>query len=51
MDSNQLIFPMFAMVLLTFSVVARLFFARRKSVAEGKGERRILQGVPGWRRT
>ena len=36
MDSNQLIFPMFAMVLLTFSVVARLFFARRKSVAEGK---------------
>ncbi len=36
MDSNQLIFPMFAMVLLTFSVLARLFFARRKSVAEGK---------------
>jgi len=36
MDSNQLIFPMFAMVLLTFSVVARLFFARRRSVAEGK---------------
>lgn len=36
MDANQLIFPMFVMVLLTFSVVGRLFFARRKSVAEGK---------------
>jgi hypothetical protein len=36
MDVNQLVFPMFVMVLLTFSTLARLFFARRKSVAEGK---------------
>ena len=35
MDTNQLIFPMFAMVLLTFSVLVRLFLARRKAVAEG----------------
>lgn len=36
MDANQLIFPMFTMVLWTFSIVARLFFARSRSVAEGK---------------
>jgi hypothetical protein len=36
MDANQLIFPMFAMVLLTFSTLARLFLARNKSVGEGK---------------
>jgi hypothetical protein len=36
MDANQLIFPMFAMVLLTFSTLARLFLARNKSVAEGE---------------
>src|SRR5262245_61157875 len=35
MDGNLLIFPMFVMVLLTFSTVARLFFARRKAVTEG----------------
>ena len=35
MEINQLIYPMFVMVLLTFSVVVRLFFARRKAVAEG----------------
>jgi hypothetical protein len=35
MEINQLIYPMFAMVLLTFSTVARLFFARRKAVTEG----------------
>jgi hypothetical protein len=35
MHQNQLIYSMFAMVLLTFSVVIRLFRARTKSVREG----------------
>ena len=49
METNQLIFPMFAMVLLTFSTVARLFFARRKAVAEGAvsaGYFKVYQGNP-----
>lgn len=36
MNSHHLIFPMFAMVLLTFSVLVRLFRARSRLVGEGK---------------
>ena len=49
MEANQLIFPMLAMVVLTFSVVVRLFFARRKAVAEGAvsmGYFKVYQGNP-----
>ena len=49
METNQLIYPMFVMVLLTFSVVARLFFARRKAVAEGAVSAayfKVYQGQP-----
>ena len=49
METNQLIYPMFAMVLLTFSVVARLFFARRKAVAAGTvsvAYFKVYQGSP-----
>ena len=35
MEDYRLIYPMFAMVVLTFSVVIRLFRARSKFVAEG----------------
>ena len=35
MSNHQLIFPMLAMVLLTFSVLIRMFLARKKLVAKG----------------
>ncbi len=35
MNSTHLIYPMFVMLLLTFSVVVRLFRARMKLVASG----------------
>src|SRR5262245_27585847 len=49
MEINQLIYPMLAMVVLTFSVVARLFLARRKAVADGTvsaGYFKVYQGPP-----
>lgn len=36
MNNHQLVFPMLAMVLLSFSVLVRLFRARSKLVGEGK---------------
>jgi len=44
----QIIYPMFAMVLLTFSVLIRLFRARVRAVADGKTEVkyfRVYQGA------
>lgn len=49
MDEARLIYPMFVMVLLTFSVLVRLFLARRKSVAEGAVSAsyfKVYQGSP-----
>jgi hypothetical protein len=49
MEANQLIFPMVAMVLLTFSILVRLFFARRRAVAEGTVNAdyfKVYQGAP-----
>jgi len=49
MEANQLIFPMLAMVVLTFSVVVRLFLARRKAVGEGTvsaGYFKVYQDIP-----
>ncbi len=36
MNGNSLIYPMFAMVLLTFSVLVRLFLTRTRFVREGQ---------------
>lgn len=49
MQNYQLIYPMFAMVLLTLSVLIRLFRARSSSVREGKLEAsflKVYQGNP-----